>query len=384
MGRIGIVGVGHTKFGKRSDASLRELAFEAYSSALDDADMDSSKIDGSVVCSATHYDKQRSPAGVVAEYLGLNPQPTFNVEAACASSAVGLRTAWALVSSKLHDVVAVVGVQKMTELSSEEIQELMGRAGDVMWESPFGTTMPAYYAAYANAHMARYGTTEEQMALVSVKNRKYGSKNPNAMFQKPLAMEDVLKSRMVSFPLKLYDCCANADGAACLIITNSGKARKISDRPVWISGLGLASSPMSLAGRKGPMTSFDATRSAARIAYQMANIKPHEVHVAEVHDSFSITEIINYEDLGLARPGKGVKLLEAQDTELGGRIPVNIDGGLIAKGHPVGATGASQVFALVKQLRGEAGSLQVDGARIGLAQNIGGIGMYASVVILRS
>ena len=143
------------------------MAFEAYSSALDDADIESSEIDGSVVCSATHYDKQRSPAGVVAEYLGLNPQPTFNVEAACASSAVGLRTAWALISSRLHDMVAVVGMQKMTELSSEEIQELMGRAGDVMWESPFGTTMPAYYAAYANAHMARFGTTEEQKMTIT-------------------------------------------------------------------------------------------------------------------------------------------------------------------------------------------------------------------------
>src|SRR2546428_25584 len=278
MSRIGIIGVGHSKFGKRSDASLRELAFEAYSSALDDADIESSKIDGSVVCSATHYDKQRSPAGVVAEYLGLNPQPTFNVEAACASSAVGLRTAWALVSSKLHDVVAVVGVQKMTELSSEEIQELMGRAGDVMWESPFGTTMPAYYAMYATAHMAKYGTTEEKMARVG----------------------------------------------------------------------------------------------------------PNDVDVAEVHDSFSITEILNYEDLGFAKPGGGTRLLEKEETELGGKIPVNTDGGLISKGHPVGATGASQLFALTKQLRGEAGSTQVDGAKIGLAQNIGGIGMYCSVTILRS
>jgi acetyl-CoA C-acetyltransferase len=384
MGRIAIVGVGQSRFGKRSDASLRELAFEAYSSALDDAELESSAIDGSVVCSATHYDKQRSPAGVVSEYLGLSPKPTFNVEAACASSAVGLRIAWSLVSSGLNDVVAVVGVQKMTELSSGEIQELMGRAGDVMWESPFGTTMPAYYAAYANAHMARYGTTEEQMALVSVKNRRYGSKNPNAMFQNPVSLEEVLKSRMVSYPLKLYDCCANADGSACLIITSAEKARKMSDRPVWISGLGLASSPMSLAGRTGPMTSFDATRNAARMAYEMANIKPYDLHVAEVHDSFSVTEIINYEDLGFARPGKGAKLLEDQGTELGGRIPVNTDGGLIAKGHPVGATGASQIFALVKQLRGEAGSVQVDGAKIGLAQNIGGIGMYASVVILHS
>ena len=384
MGRIAIIGVGHSKFGKRSDASLRELAFEAYNAALQDAEMDPSNIDGSVVCSATHYDKQRSPAGVVAEYLGLNPKPTFNVEAACASSAVGLRTAWALVSSGLHDIVAVIGVQKMTELSSEEIQELMGRAGDVMWESPFGTTMPAYYAMYATAHMARYGTTEEDMALVTVKNRKYGSKNPNAMFRKPVTVEEVLKSRLVSSPLKLFDCCANADGAACLIVASSEKAKKLSDRPVWVAGLGLASSPMGLAGRKGPMTSFDVSKNAAKVAYEMARIRPNDVDVAEVHDSFSITEILNYEDLGFAKPGQGPKLLRRHETELGGKIPVNVDGGLLAKGHPVGATGASQLVTLVRQLRGEAGELQVDHAKIGLAQNIGGIGMYASVTLLRA
>jgi len=383
MGRVGIIGVGHSRFGKRSDASLRELAFEAYREALDDAEIDTSDIDASLVCSATHYDKQRSPAGVVAEYLGLNPAPTFNVEAACASSAVGLRTAWALVNSRLHDIVAIVGVQKMTELSSDEIQELMGRAGDVMWESPFGTTMPAYYAMYANAHMARYGTTQEQMALVPVKNRKYGTKNPKAMFQKPVEIEEVLKSRMVSYPLKLYDCCANADGAACILVASRNKVQKLSDRPVWIAGLGLASSPMSLAGRTGPMTSFQVTKNAAKEAYKMARVLPRDVDIAEVHDSFSITEILNYEDLGFARPGTGAKLLEREETDLGGRIPVNIDGGLIAKGHPVGATGASQITALVRQLRGEAGDLQVDNAKVGLAQNIGGIGMYAAVTILR-
>jgi acetyl-CoA C-acetyltransferase len=384
MGRIAIVGVGHSKFGKRSDASLRELAFEAYSGALDDAELESSAIDGSVVCSATHYDKQRSPAGVVSEYLGLNPKPTFNVEAACASSAVGLRIAWSLISSRLHDMIAVVGVQKMTELSSGEIQELMGRAGDVMWESPFGTSMPAYYAMYANAHMAKYGTTEEDMALVTVKNRKYGSKNPQAMFQKPMTVDDVLKSRPVSKPLKLFDCCANADGAACLLVASSEKAKKITDKPVWVAGLGLASSPMSLAGRQGPLTSFEVTKNAAKSAYEMARVKPTDVDVAEVHDSFSITEILNYEDLGFARPGKGTRLLKTSETELGGRIPVNIDGGLISKGHPVGATGASQITSLVHQLRRDAGDLQVDGAKIGLAQNIGGIGMYSAVSILRA
>ncbi len=384
MGKVGIIGVGHSKFGKRSDASLRELAFEAYRAALEDAELESSAIDASLVCSATHYDKQRSPAGVVNEYLGLNPKPTFNVEAACASSAVGLRTAWAFISSKLHDIVAVVGVQKMTELPNEEIQELMGRAGDVMWESPFGTTMPAYYAMYATAHMSKYGTTEEDMARVSVKNRAYGAKNPNAMFQKPINLEDVLKSRMVSYPLKLFDCCANADGAACLIVANGEKARKLSSRPVWVAGLGLASSPMSLAGRSGPLTCFEVSKNAAKAAYDMARITPADVDVAEVHDSFSITEILNYEDLGFAKPGKGAKLLKDHETELGGKIPVNIDGGLIAKGHPVGATGASQITTLVHQLRGEAGESQVDAAKTGLAQNIGGIGMYGCVTVLKA
>lgn len=384
MGRVAIVGVGQSRFGKRSDASLRELAFEAYDSALDDGDLESSAIDGSVVCSATHYDKQRSPAGVVSEYLGLSPKPTFNIEAACASSAVGLRIAWSLISSRLHDVIAVVGVQKMTELSSGEIQELMGRAGDVMWESPFGTSMPAYYAMYANAHMAKYGTTEEDMALVTVKNRKYGAKNPQAMFQKPITVEEVLNSRPVSKPIKVFDCCANADGAACLIVTSAERAKKITDKPVWIAGIGLASSPMSLAGRQGPLTSFEVTKNAAKSAYEMARVKPVDVDVAEVHDSFSITEILNYEDLGFAKPGKGAKLLKNNETELGGKIPVNIDGGLISKGHPVGATGASQITSLVHQLRREAGDVQVDGAKIGLAQNIGGIGMYSAVSILRA
>ena len=383
MGKAAIIGVGQSKFGKRSDASLRELAFEAYTQAVDDAGIDPSTIDASLVCSATHYDKQRSPAGVVAEYLRLNPQPTFSVEAACASSAVGLRTAWALVTSKLHNTIAVIGVQKMTELSNDEIQELMGRAGDVMWESPFGTTMPAYYAMYATAHMARYKTTEEDMAHVTVKNRMYGAKNPNAMFQKPVTVEEGLKSRMVSAPLKLFDCCANADGAACLIVSNAEKAKK-AEKPVWIAGLGLASSPMSLAGRKGPLTSFEVTKNAAKSAYEMAKVGPRDVDVAEVHDSFSITELLNYEDLGFAEPGKGASLLKRHETELGGKIPVNVDGGLLSKGHPVGATGASQLVTLVKQLRGEAGALQVDNAKIGLAQNIGGIGMYAAVSLLRA
>ena len=383
MKKVAIVGVGQTKFDRRPDASIREITFEAFKEAVEDAGIMRGEIEASLMCSATHYDKQRTPAGVVAEYLGLNPQPTYNVEAVCASSGAGVRNAWAFISSGLHDVVAVVGFQKMTELRSDEIQEVMGRSGDVMWESPFGPTMPAYFAAYANAHIHKYGTTEEQLAKVAVKNHFYGAKNPKAMFQKEITVEDVLKSRPIATPLKQFDCCANSDGAAILILASEDKARKITDTPVWIAGLGLASSPMSLTSRGTSLSSFTCSVEAAKQAYQMAGVAPKDIDVAEVHDCFTITEIINYEDMGFCERGSGGKLVEEGQTYIDGKIPVNVDGGLLAKGHPVGATGASQIRTLVQQLRGEAGQTQVKGAEIALAHNLGGIGMYCAVTILR-
>jgi len=383
MRKVAIVGVGQTKFDRRPDASIREIAFEAFKEAVEDAGIMRGEIEASIICSATHYDKQRTPAGVIAEYLGLNPQPTYNVEAVCASSGVGVRNAWALISSGLHDIVAVVGFQKMTELRSDEIQEVMGRSGDVMWESPFGPTMPAYFAMYANAHMNKYGTKEENLAKVAVKNHFYGAKNSKAMFQKEITVEEVLKSRPIASPLKQLDCCANSDGAACIILANEEKARKITDTPVWVAGLGLGSSPMTLTSRGTTLTSFSCAVEAAKQAYKMAGITPADVDVAEVHDCFTITEIINYEDLGFCERGQGGKFVEEEQTYIGGKVPVNVDGGLLAKGHPVGATGASQIRTLVQQLRGEADETQVKGAEIALAHNLGGIGMYCAVTILR-
>ncbi len=383
MKKVAVVGVGQTKFERRADASIREIAFEAFKEAVDDAQLEGREIQASIVCSATHYDKQRTPAGVIAEYLGLNPQPTFNVEAVCASSGVGLRIGWSFIASGLHDIVAVVGFQKMTELSSAEVQEVMGRSGDVMWESPFGITMPAYFALYARSHMKKYGTTEEQLAAVAVKNHFYATKNPKAMFQKEITAEEVLESRMIATPLKRYDCCANSDGAACVILAGEETARRMVDTPVWIAGLGLASSPMAVTSRDPEFASFNCTVEAAKQAYRMAGVKPENVDVAEVHDCFTITEIINYEDLGFCARGEGGKLAEEGQTYLEGRIPVNVDGGLLAKGHPVGATGASQIRTLVKQLRGEAGETQVSKAETGLAHNLGGIGMYCATTILK-
>ncbi|MCJ2563260.1 MAG: acetyl-CoA acetyltransferase, partial [Candidatus Thermoplasmatota archaeon] len=222
--RTGVVGIGHGKFGRR-EVTVQELAFEPFREALEDCGLHQKDLDALIVGSSPEYHRQRSLSGVVAEYLGMNPKPTFLVEAACASSSAALATADAYIRAGIYDTVAVLGVQKMLELSTPEILALMGRVGDVQWESGFGTTFPGYYAMFAHRHMYEYGTTREQMAAVAVKNHHYGTKNPNAMFQKEITAEKALGSRMVATPLSLYDCCANADGAACMIVTNEENAK---------------------------------------------------------------------------------------------------------------------------------------------------------------
>jgi len=381
--RVAVVGVGQTAFSRSCGVSIRELCFEAFKEAMEDAESLSTKdIDASIICSAPEYDKQRSPSGLIAEYLGLNPKPTFLAEAICASSSVGTRIGWSFIRSGLHQVVAVIGFQKMSELTSAESQERMLRGGDIMWESPFGAMMPAYYAMFARAHMDQYGTTQEQLAKVKVKSSKYSVMNPKAMYQKEVTLEKALKSRVITSPLKLFDCCANADGASCMILAGEDVAKKITDTPVWITGLGLASASMSLTGRE-TVSSLSCAVEAGKQAYEMADLQPADIRVAEVHDCFTIAEIMAYEDLGFCERGEGGKLIDDEETYIGGRIPVNIDGGLLSKGHPIGATGGSQIRTIVLQLRGEAGKTQVDGAETGLVHNIGGIGLYGSVIIFR-
>jgi len=381
--RVAVVGVGQTAFTRSCGVSIRELCFEAFKEAMEDAGNVSTKdIDASIICSAPEYDKQRSPSGLIAEYLGLNPKPTFLAEAICASSSVGTRIGWSFIRSGLHQVIAVVGFQKMSELTSAESQERMLRGGDIMWESPFGAMMPAYYAMFARAHMNEYGTTEEQLAKVKVKSSKYSVMNPKAMYQKEITLEKALKSRVITSPLKLFDCCANADGASCMILAGEDVAKKLTDTPVWITGLGLASASMSLTGRK-TVSSLSCAVEAGKQAHKMADLKPDDIDVAEVHDCFTIAEIMAYEDLGFCKRGEGGKLIDDEETYIGGRIPVNADGGLLSKGHPIGATGGSQIRTIVLQLRGDAGKTQVDGAETGLVHNIGGIGLYGSVIIFR-
>jgi acetyl-CoA C-acetyltransferase len=381
--KVGIVGIGHSKFGVRSDVSVQELAFEAFREALNDAkNLRREEIDSMIVGSVPEYHMQRSLSGVIAEYIGLNPQSTWLTEAACASGSAAIRTAYMGIKSGIHEVVAVIGVQKMRELSTQEILALMGRVGDVQWESIYGTTFPGYYALYAIRHMHEYGTTEEQMAEVAVKNHFYGSLNPNALFQKEVTLERVLASEKVAHPLKVFDCCANADGAACVIMSNEKKAKEFHDTPIWLEGLGCSSSPMSVL-RRPNLVEIPSAIQAAKQAYTQAGVSPSDIHVAEVHDCFTIAEIMAYEDLGFCPKGEGGRFIEEKQSYKDGKIPVNIDGGLKAKGHPVGATGVSMATEIVKQLRGDAGKRQVEGAEIGLVHNVGGIGQYCFVHIFR-
>ncbi len=386
MSKVAIIGVGQSTFVRSYPGSIRELAFEGFREAVADAQLTARDIGASVICSAPEYDKQRSPAGVFAEYLGLNPQPTFYVESLCSSSSMGVRLAYSLIKSGLHDVVAVIGFQKMSEISSSESQERMGRGADIQWESPFGTMMPAYYAMYARAHMETYGTSPDDLALIRVKAATYGQLNDRAVYRKPVTFDMFTdpENRMagpVASPLRVGDCCANADGSSCIILASEEKARALSQKPVWIMGLGAATTSVNLAGRD-VFTGLTVARQAGQQAYDMAGITPDNVDVAEVHDCFTIAEMMAYEDLGFAEPGEGKALIQNKETYKEGRIPVNVDGGLLSKGHPIGATGGSQIRTIVMQLRGEAGDIQVEDPAIGLVHNIGGVGLYGNVTIL--
>jgi acetyl-CoA C-acetyltransferase len=386
MGKAAIIGVGQSKFVRKYPGSIRELAFEGFKDAVTDAGITAKEIDASVICSAPEYDKQRSPSAIVAEYLGLNPQPTFYVETLCSSSSTGLKLAYSLVASGLHDVVAVLGFQKMSEISSAESQERMGRGADIQWESPFGTMMPAYYAMYAQAHMAKYGTTLEDLAAIRVKAATYGQINDRAVYRKAVTPgmftdPDDMMSGPVSSPLRVGDCCANADGTSCIIVASEAKARQFSKKPIWILGVGSASASVNLTGRD-LYTGLRVAEQAAQQAYAMAGVGPKEIDVAEVHDCFTIAELMAYENLGFAKPGEGTDLIRGKETYKEGSIPVNVDGGLLSKGHPIGATGGSQIRTIVLQLRGEAGDMQVKDPQIGLVHNIGGVGIYGNVTIL--
>jgi acetyl-CoA C-acetyltransferase len=387
--KVAVIGVGNSKFGVRNEVNISELAFEATKPSLEDAGIAAKEVEfmalGSVGAGAWY--EEMLPAVVVAEYCGLTRAGLVRCEAACASGSAAFHAAYSAIASGQIDVAMAVGVEKMKEIDTPTAMEWIGRAGYYFWEfHNFGLTFPAYYAIHANAYMAKYGATEEDLALVAVKNHKYAAMNPVAHLKNRISVDDVLSSMVIASPLKLYDCCPMTDGAASIILASEEKAKELHvDTPVWVAGIGVSSGTANLSKRPD-YVSLEASALAAERAYKAAGITPNHVEVAEVHDCFTIAELMAYEDLGFCGRGEGAKLLREGQTEIGGRIPVNMDGGLKAKGHPIGATGCSMIYELTKQLRGEAveRSRQVPLKNyIGLAHNVGGTGHYCYVTILR-
>jgi acetyl-CoA C-acetyltransferase len=385
MRRVAVVGVGMSAFGVRNDVTIQELVWEAVREALDDSGLEQKDIELSVVGTVNTRGYELMPAVVVNEYSGLTGRGPVRVEAACATGSAALWTAYSAVASGQVDIAIAIGVEKMNEVDTATSLAVGGRAGNYLWEfHMYGTTFPAYYAFYATAHMQKFGTTEEQMAMVAVKNHKYASRNPKAHFQFEVTLEEVLKSRPIAWPLKLLDCSPISDGAAVAVLASEDVARKITDTPVWIEAIGYSSDTSNFT-RRPHYLGLEATRKAAEMAYRRAGIEPRQVEVAEVHDCFTIAEIMAYEDLGWVEKGKGGIFIAEGQSELGGKVSVNLSGGLKAKGHPLGATGLAQIYELVKQLREERERGRQAPLRnyIALSHNVGGTGHYAYVTILR-
>jgi len=340
MREVYIVGVGMTQLGKHLDKSLRELGFEGCLRAIQDAGITPKQVEAGY-CANALAPAIQGETGVgqnVFWEIGINGIPIVNIENACASGSTAIREGWMAVAGGFYDTVMVVGVEKAV---MPEGTMLDVGAGEL--ETKLGEVFPGYFALIAQKHMERYGTTREQMAQVSVKNHLNGTLNPYAQFQKRFTLEEVLNSSMIADPLTLYSCCPNSDGAAAVILCSRDKAREMDARPVKLAASVLTTGTYD---NKRDITSWEVENRAAEEAYRMASLGPEDLDVVEVHDAFTICEIIHYEGLGLCPVGEGGRLIEEGATELGGRIPVNPSGGLLSKGHPVGASGVAQVVEI--------------------------------------
>jgi len=385
MRDVAIVGVGHSKFGRRSDVSFTKLAWESVEYALNDSGLSPEDIGYVVYSNVGGYTPEGSPAGVLNEYIGLEPKGILRVEAACSSGSAGLFTGYNIVRSGYADIVLVLGIEKMMESDTPQTVELLSRLGNYFWEfRDYGVTFPGYYALFMTRYMAVYNATEEDFCKVAVKNHYYGARNPKAQYRREISIEDCLNSRYIARPIKLYDCSPITDGSATVILASEDIAKKITDTPIWIRGIGSASASSTLTGREDYL-SIPSAKIAAEKVYKAVGIDDpiKYIDVAEVHDCFTIAEVISYEDLNFAKKGEGIELIRNEETYIGGKIPINLSGGLKAKGHPIGATGVSMAAELVKQLRGEVEKDRQAPIKNGyaLSHNVGGIGQYAFVII---
>ncbi len=382
MKEVAIIGAGMTKFGELWGKSIKDIFVEAALKAIEDAHID--HIDSMYVGSMSSglFVGQEHLGAVMADYLGVTPIPATRVESACASGGVSFRQAYLEVASGQSDIVLAGGVEKMTD--GAEVTETLATAADQEYEVYQGITFPGLYAMIANAHMHEFKTKREQLAAVAVKNHRNGAKNPNAQFRSEITIDKVLNSTLVADPLRLLDCSPVSDGAAAVILCSMDIAKKFTDSPVRVKASAQASDTIALHSRRS-LTTLNAVVRAAEKAYKLADLKPENIDFAEVHDCFSIAEIVVTEDLGFFEKGCGGTSVEEGLTSLEtGKIPINTSGGLKSKGHPVGATGVAQIIELYEQLQGKAGSRQVKNAHIGMAQNMGGSGASCVIHILEA
>jgi acetyl-CoA C-acetyltransferase len=366
MNKVAIVGYATTKFQKLTDKSVYELACEPSMEVLRSSKITANKIEGVLFSSCSH---DLYGGAIASEMLGLNPKITCRIDNLCNSGTVAISAAYSYISSGLYNSILVVGADLRNSPGSK-----------LIWDVSRGQfTSPIYWASvFAKMHMRKYGTTEADMAAIAVKNRSLSVNNPNAMFHKPISLEDVLNSRKLVDPIKLLDCGALCSGAASLLLVSEDLARTLDVQPVWLAGIGQQTSCASVAHAIPEIFKQGSGKLAAAHAYKMARMKPSDIQVAEIHDAFTIMEIMAYEDLGFARTGKGTSYA------LDGNIAVNPRGGILGSGHPIGATGIAQVCEIVCQLRHEAGARQVGDCNVGLVHNLAAAGTSATIMVLRS
>lgn len=384
MRPVAVIGLGKTPFGAFPGRDLRSLAVEAGCKSLQDGHLRASQVEAFYLgnFAGPSFAGQSHLAPFVAAGLGLAGVPCTRFEDACASGGSAFFHAWSAVAAGLYDLVLVTGVEKMTSQPTPRVAEILASAGDVGGEMRAGATFPALFAMIARRHMHDFGTRREDLAAVSVKNHANGARNPYAHMRKAITIEQALAGKPVAEPLTLYDCSLVSDGAAAVLLAPLERAAEFTDRPVRIAACAQTSDCVAL-DEKEDITTFPAVRRAAQKAYKLAGITAENIQFAELHDCFTIAEIIATEDLGFVRRGEGGAYASEGRTLPAGPRPVNASGGLKAKGHPVGATGVAQICDVALQIRGDAGPIQLERHEIGLAQNLGGSGATAVVTILR-
>jgi acetyl-CoA C-acetyltransferase len=380
---VAVIGFGKTRFGAFPDRDLRSLAVEAGQKALADANVKPAQIESFFLgnFAGPSFVGQNHLAPYVSTAIGINGVPSTRVEAACASSGSAFYHGWTEVAAGVRDIVMIVGVEKMTSQTTARTSEILAEAGDCSGEMKAGNTFASLFAMIARRHMHDFGTKKEHLAAVAVKNHANGALNPDAHMRKAITLEQAMNGKPIADPLNLYDCSLISDGAAAVILAPAERASEFTNKAVRVLGIAQASDFVAL-DQKDDITTFPAVRRAGEQAYKMAGVGPQDIEFGELHDCFTIAEIIATEDLGFVKRGEGGPYAFEGCTALKGPRPINTSGGLKAKGHPVGATGVAQICDVVLQIRGEAGERQIARHSIGLTENLGGSGATCVVTIL--